>query len=131
MRRITLVGILIASALGLWVIAHVSPEQSYLYPPCPFYFLTHRDCPGCGSTRAVYWLVRLDIPKAAHCNILLLLSLPLIGYTLVSEALVALGRRALPPIVLNRLSSAALVAGVLAFWVLRNLPFYPFTILAP
>ena len=131
MRRVVFVGILLASALGLWVIAHVSPEQSYLYPPCPFYFLTHRYCPGCGSTRAVYWLVRLDIPKAAHCNILLLLSLPMIGYALLSEALVTLGRRALPSIVLNRLGGTVLVAAVLAFWLLRNLPFYPFNILAP
>ncbi len=36
---------------------------------CNFYTLTHLYCPGCGGTRAVFSLLRLDIISAVRYNI--------------------------------------------------------------
>lgn len=38
------------------------------FPPCAFKTLFHLYCPGCGGTRAVYYLLRLDLLNSFLCN---------------------------------------------------------------
>ena len=40
-------------------------------------------CIGCGTGRMCYSLLHLDIVTAARCNILALIAVPLIGYTML------------------------------------------------
>ena len=98
-------------------------------PPCPFFWLTGLYCPGCGSTRALHGLAHFDLAAAWSMNPMLVISLPLLllltlyGAGLLPARLLPLARQIARPI------PWAVV--LTAYGVLRNLPWYPFTLLAP
>ena len=89
-------------------------------------------CPGCGATRATHELLHGHLLAALHYNALWVSVLPLAAYAGVSEWL---RRRAGWPLWgdLSRRRWPLLVLGVatLLFFLLRNLPLYPLTLLAP
>lgn len=101
-------------------------------PLCLLHALTGLDCPGCGATRAVHALLRGDVLLALRCNALLFVLLPLaaaawarwLGRTWRGEDGPS-SRSRLP----GRAAMISIVAVVLAFGVLRNLPAFWF--LAP
>ena len=62
-----------------------NPNDYIIYPKCPFLLLTEFKCPGCGSQRAIHYLLHLDIISAFKCNMLLIASLPYIGILLYVE----------------------------------------------
>lgn len=53
-----------------------NPTSAGFYPPCPTQALLGVDCPGCGSSRALYALTHGDIGLAADNNILLVVMVP-------------------------------------------------------
>jgi hypothetical protein len=61
LARIFLLVILGTGILSL--LSGTSPEDIHLCP-CPFYMLTHVQCPGCGMTRACIAITRGDIRPA-------------------------------------------------------------------
>jgi hypothetical protein len=107
-----------------------TPGTSY-YPSCPFHALTGLHCPGCGTLRGLHQLTHGHLITALDYNPLMVLSLPFIGYTFASLTLVALRGRGLRKFFIKPVFIKALLWAVLAFWVLRNIPVYPLTILAP
>ncbi len=101
-------------------------------PPCVLYNSTGLHCVGCGMTRATHAALHGRFAEAFSHN-------PL-GVVLVPAALLAIaleilawvrGRPGGPRVRIGRRGLWALVAVILVYWVLRNIPFYPFTILAP
>ncbi|MEI6062620.1 MAG: DUF2752 domain-containing protein [Bacteroidota bacterium] len=54
------------------------PVGQIWFPKCPFYLLTGYKCPGCGSQRAVHYLLHFNIADAFRQNALLVVSLPYI-----------------------------------------------------
>ncbi len=104
------------------------PGATSLLPPCPFHSLTGFYCPGCGSTRMLYYLVHGHPALAFTQNPLAFLMLPLLLYGLGRQLFSA--RHA----VFSRIHPRwiwTLSFVLLAFTVLRNLPFAPFSYLAP
>ena len=113
--------LIVASVLlGLGALIFLDPHTSKLFPPCPFKALTGFYCPGCGSTRALYLLLHGHPLAALSRNPLMVLSLPILAAMFLK-----------PSITSPRWVPWA------AFWILilygiaRNLPFEPFTYLAP
>ena len=53
-----------------------------IFPACPFLSLTGCYCPGCGTLRALHTLLRGDVAGAIGYNVLTVLSLPFIAYSL-------------------------------------------------
>lgn len=96
--------------------------MSFALPPCVFHKLTGLWCPGCGTGRALKAIfTEGDFLTALKMNPLLVVGLPIL-------LAVALFR----PAWLRRPAVGwALVSLVIAYWVLRNLPWWPFTLLAP
>ena len=100
-----------------------NPAGNAYFPPCPFRVLTGLQCPGCGSQRAVHYLLNFDVWHAAQENALLVLSIPYIfaglAFGLIrrpDESLlrwrsIFFGHRAIYVILL-------IIAG---FWILRNI----------
>lgn len=102
-----------------------------LYPSCPFYALTGFHCPGCGTLRGLHQLLNGHPIAALDLNPLMVLTLPFLAYVFVSQILIAVRGRGLRRIFVKPYLITAIFWVVLAFWVLRNIPVYPFTILAP
>jgi len=100
-------------------------------PQCPVHALTGLHCPGCGAWRALGSLAEADLIAAAAYNPLLVLTLPLLLLALAGRFLGwsdigcfwRAGGRVCP-------SRVALLL-VLAFFLLRNIPVFPLTLLAP
>lgn len=65
----------------------LNPESSKLFPKCPFRVLTGYECPGCGSQRAVHYLLNLEIKNAIQANALLVFSIPYILLLVLAELL--------------------------------------------
>lgn len=55
-----------------------NPESSSHFPKCPFRLITGYLCPGCGSQRAIHYLLNLELNKALSANALLVYSIPVI-----------------------------------------------------
>ena len=106
--------------------------EGTFHPDCIFNKLTGLFCPGCGSQRAVSALLHGDILVAADFNILLLLSLPLLGYAAFVFIYNTFKERKLQQrIFYSPLFAKSFLTIVLLFGILRNLPYYPFQWLAP
>jgi len=60
-------------AASLYFAQH-NPYQIEVFAPCPILTLTGWQCPGCGSTRALYSLLHGDVAQAFTMNPLLLAS---------------------------------------------------------
>lgn len=98
-------------------------------PPCPLRWLSGLFCPGCGSTRALHGLLHGDLAAALSFNPLLVLALPFVALLLANQVFVLPeGLQALA----RRIGDARPWAVLLiAYMVLRNLPWEPFAALAP
>jgi Protein of unknown function (DUF2752) len=108
-----------------------NPSQYSFYPRCALYTMTGIYCPGCGSTRALYQLVHGHLLTALHYNLLLILSLPFVGYYSWRCARNWAAGETLPPLPLSGRWLKFLVAVIIIFTILRNIPCAPFTWLAP
>lgn len=115
----------IAMALVLY---RVEPEQSAWLPKCPLHWLTGWHCPGCGSTRAAHALLHGDVGRAMANNPLAVGGVPIVlAFGLWS-------RRQFGPQWTTAISFRwilLLVAVLVVFTVLRNVPVYPLNLLAP
>ncbi len=109
----------------------LNPENSNLYPPCPFHAVTGLYCPGCGSLRALHQLLHGHLTTAFGLNPLMVLSLPFLGYNLLSFIVSGIKGRQLPIVFVPAKGIWSFLAAVLLFWVLRNIAVYPFSLLAP
>jgi hypothetical protein len=120
------------SALGMAgliaVVCFLQPGTTLWLPPCPFYRLTGLYCPGCGSTRMLYFLVHGHPWMAFRQNALAMIMLPGVIYAMVRE--VAKPSSAVYAWTSPRWTTAFCLVVVL-FTVARNLPFEPFCSLAP
>jgi hypothetical protein len=110
-RRVAPPLLLAGGLLALSVALHVrDPHQSGTWGYCPWLLLTGTACPGCGGLRAVNDLTRGDVAAAFSSNALF------VGQRWRDD------RTPLRPAVIAWAGGAAL-ALLLAFWVVRNLPF--------
>jgi hypothetical protein len=110
----------IVSAIAA-IIFVFDPTRVGIFPPCPLHELTGLWCPGCGSTRALHQLLHGHFMMAARFNPLAISLLPLVGYLAVRP------ERA----ILNPVWIWMLLGIVVLFGILRNIPVYPLTMLAP
>ena len=113
--------ILTPVAVASLVLLYFFPPDKYrFWPSCIFHKLLGLYCPGCGNTRALAALLHGDIAGSLAKNILLIpgmITLAVLWYK--------------PNAALNRYFSRTILIVVIVFFVARNLPWYPFTLLAP
>jgi hypothetical protein len=118
--------------LGATVVLYLfNPAQNSFYPRCTLYVMTGLYCPGCGSLRALHQLTHGHILTALHDNLLLVLALPVAGIYSWRFAFWWLTEQPLPRFIIRPIWIKILVAVVILFTVLRNIPAAPFNWLAP
>ena len=115
----------------LFVLFVFNPADGSFYPPCLFHELTGLYCPGCGSLRAAHQLLHGNLPAAFGLNPMLVLSLPFLGYWFISRYVHAGRNRNSAGFIIPAFMIWLILLIIVSYWILRNLPFYPFTLLAP
>ena len=112
----------VAAATTFAYVGAVDPNHPGHYPTCPFRAVTGLYCPGCGSLRALHALAHGDLLGALARNPLMVAAVPVLAWWWVRWVQrIARGAprpRPAPPAVLY-----GVLAVVLVFWVVRNLPF--------
>lgn len=100
-----------------------NPEESTLFPTCPFLEMTGLQCPGCGSQRAVHQLLNLDFYGAVKQNFLLVISIPYIILGLIFDAIKRPSERALRwrKKLYGRNAIFVTLSIIISFWILRNI----------
>lgn len=128
-RVLAATGILMITT-GAFIVGRFNPATTGFFPVCPFHWLTGLNCPGCGLTRSFHALFHGDVSTALHFNALLPAYILLFLYLLILLGLILIRGRGL----WFRAFSPGAIYGflflTLAFAVIRNLPFYPFNLLA-
>jgi hypothetical protein len=123
--------LLALGAMGLIVILILwkfdPVKYGMFFPQCSFKKMTGLYCPGCGATRALYALVHGDLLRAISMNVFFVISAPLFGLMQHLDML----PKSLKPFTDAISKPIAWLVVLTAFWVLRNIPYYPFTMLAP
>ncbi|GAA2807180.1 DUF2752 domain-containing protein [Mycolicibacterium pallens] len=123
-----LVGALAAGACAtVWIGDPTTPGG--ILPVCPTKALLGVDCPGCGTLRMIYSLLHGDLLAAVRFNALGLVAL---GFLAVAFGTWTYGRATGRPIIgwqHHRWAPYVALALVAVWFVVRNLPFAPFTAL--
>lgn len=117
----------IAGAAGYTLLSDPTDSAPDALPTCVLKLTTGLDCPGCGGTRAFWYVLHGNLPAAARHHLLFVFALPFLIYLYVAWA----GRQAfgwrLPQLRIGPSVIGVFLAAWLAFSVLRNLPWAPFT----
>jgi hypothetical protein len=96
-------------------------------PTCLLKYTTGFICPGCGGTRAAWYLLHGDIPAAARHHAIFTFAVPFLLYMYVAWAGQRLFNWKLPQLTLSPRVMVVFVS-IWGVWsVLRNLPWAPFT----
>ena len=110
---------------AVWVGDPTTPHGPL--PVCPTKALLGIDCPGCGSLRMVYSLMHGDVLAAARFNALGLAALAFLVWAYFSWTYGRVTGRRIASWQHGRWSAVVTLTLVLAWFVLRNIPFAPFT----
>ena len=114
-------------AVGYTLVSHPAQADAGAAPTCLLKLTTGFCCPGCGGTRAAWYLLHGDIPAAARHHAIFTFAVPFLLYMYVAWAGKRLFNWKLPQLTIGPRTMIAFVA-VWGVWsVLRNLPWAPFT----
>jgi len=119
------------SAAAATVLYRFDPLRAGFYPKCVLFTLTGIYCPGCGALRATHALLHGHVLTALDFNPLWVVVLPFLAYALAAQAVEAVSGRRLPTYRLSGREAKAVFWAFVAFTVLRNVPLFPLSVLAP
>ena len=131
MKKIYTAGLLIGMLLIAVLFFILDPNEQVIFPRCIFYSFSGYYCPGCGSQRAIHNLLHLNFSGVVQNNILFLPAVLAIIYHYLYSILNRLFNWRLPNIFYMKNTPWIIFGIILLFWLLRNLPFYPFSVLTP
>jgi hypothetical protein len=117
---------------GLLLVFYLlDPVESALFPRCPFNQLTGWYCPGCGSQRAIHSFLHFSFRDAIAYNFLVFPAALLILYHYMHGWLNRIFRWNLPNVLYMKSTPWIILAVVIGFWIIRNIPVEPFNWFAP
>lgn len=123
----------VAAACAFAGALYLYSHDPYEHPlPCFYLMLTGFYCPGCGAGRACYSILHGRFQDAFCYNPLMVILLPLLLLYIVARTLdwVITGGDHVDYKISIRFLVALLIL-VFVYWIVRNIPVYPFTLLAP
>jgi len=118
----------IGAAVAYTLVADPTQSSADARPSCLLKLTTGFTCPGCGGTRAAWYLLHGDLGAAARHHLLFVFAVPFLIYMYVAWAgRTAFGWR-LPQLQLSPKVLGLFLAAWGVFTVVRNLPWEPFTL---
>jgi hypothetical protein len=129
-------GIVAVAAVAALAVVGLSDPGGWGVELCWFHAITGWHCPACGAMRATHELLNGRVIAALHLNaawVLLMLPLAVAAGSelLFGRGLIAVRREENAGPWTRYWHVAALLVGLGVFTLLRNLPWYPFVLLAP
>jgi hypothetical protein len=94
---------------------------------CAFKALTGLDCPGCGGTRAFWYLLHGNLPEAARNHAVAVFATPFLIYAYIAWTLKRVFNVKIPMLRFTPTTIGVFLGVWGAFAVLRNIPWPPFT----
>ncbi|MCF6168182.1 DUF2752 domain-containing protein [Lutibacter sp.] len=129
--KLKYIGMLVLGIVLAFLFFYVNPNNVNFFPKCPLYVTTGIYCPGCGSQRATHQLLHLNILGVLQQNILYFFGVLLIGYHLIVISLNLFFKKHIYNYIYHPKTPIIILIIVIVFWILRNIPYYPFNLLAP
>ena len=124
--------VIIAGLVAVFVILFLfNPSENPFYPRCALYTTTGFLCPGCGGLRAMHQLTHGHFLTALRYNPVAVLSLPFVAGWGLRQVWRRIHGQPVHSITLSTFWLKVLLGVLIAFGILRNLRFPPFTYLAP
>ncbi|BCB87718.1 hypothetical protein Psuf_050310 [Phytohabitans suffuscus] len=117
----------VAAAAGYVTIANPTESTADAPPTCLLKLTTGLDCPGCGGTRAFWYMINGDLPAAARHHALFIFVVPFLVYVYLAWAGKQIFGKTLPKLRVTPTMIGVFLSAWLAFSILRNLPWAPFT----
>jgi hypothetical protein len=123
-------GLLVTAVLA--ILLYFGGPSAEWYPGCLFYRLTGFLCPGCGMTRATHATLHGDLAAAFRFNPLGMILFPMALTGVMFDLIAWVKGKPLPiSLRVGGIWAWVIVASILSFWLLRNIPVWPCTLLAP
>ena len=117
-----------AAAGFLWFF---DPTRAGFFPVCPLYSFTGLACPGCGLTRGFHALLHGDVAAALGFNAFIPLYVLVFAFFFATLISVAMRGKGFVKLTDSPKFLLGFLVSLLMFGFVRNLPFYPFTLLFP
>ncbi len=122
------IAVCFGGAVGYVLVTDPTNSDAFSVPTCLVKLTTGFDCPGCGGTRAFWYLLHGNLPQAARNHAMFVFALPFLLYMYVAWSTKLIFKRdVLPAMRLSPLALSAFLGAWLVFSVLRDLPWAPFT----
>lgn len=120
-RAAILFGVLLLLAIPAKIFFNHFPKFMSVMPKCPSFSILKFHCAGCGTTRALYCLFQGNIRGVFANNPIMPLALIVVILLLIKPELSYIYRR--------WVNGFAIL--IIVYMIVRNLPWYPFTLLVP
>ncbi len=132
-KQLKIIALLLLLTGAAFVYFFYDPATNRYFPECPFYKLTHLFCPGCGSQRAMHYLLTGKITRAARSNILLVIFLPFLiaYYSLQTFNYLNPQQNINIAIVNKRWFIYSIAVLFVLYWIARNVNLFGAVFLAP
>ena len=129
-RKFLPLALIAAFCFAVILLLRFDPNQAgNPLPPCPFHWLTGLYCPGCGATRALHALLHGNVEKAFSMNPVFVIISPVLVLLIMHQIIkLPAGMAKITAFFSDARPWAWLL---ISYAVLRNLPWYPFNLLAP
>jgi hypothetical protein len=114
-------------AVGYTLATHPAAAGAGDAPTCLLKYTTGFVCPGCGGTRAAWYLLHGDLPAAARHHLLFVFAVPFLVYMYVAWAGNRLFNWRIPQFKPSPAALGVFMAAWAVFSIARNLPWAPFT----
>lgn len=132
-QRLFILSLFGTAMFGVTLLYYFFPASEYdFYPGCFSFQFFHLLCPSCGAQRSFSALLQGRLVTALQFNLLLPVSIPVILVAFFRYLHNSFNEKKKPifPFV-HRTTPWVILITILAYTILRNIPSYPFQLLAP
>ncbi|MFD1294286.1 DUF2752 domain-containing protein [Lutibacter holmesii] len=121
--------VLIVALASIYVF--INPSEVDFLPKCPFYLTTGFYCAGCGSQRATHQLLNFNFLGVLQQNLLYVFGLGVLLYHFSVISVNAIFKKHYYNYIYHPKTPIIILVIIIVFWICRNIPMYPFNLLAP